>query len=82
MIFNEPTRGIDVGTKQEFYKLMFDLLDEGVSIILVSTEMPEVLAMSDRICVVSDGRITGTLDKENASELAVMNLIYEGELNG
>ena len=82
MIFNEPTRGIDVGTKQEFYKLMFDLLDEGVSIILVSTEMPEVLAMSDRICVVSEGRITGTLDRENASELAVMNLIYEGELNG
>lgn len=82
VIFNEPTRGIDVGTKQEFYKLMFGLLNQGVSIILVSTEMPEVLAMSDRICVVSNGRIKGELTREEATELAVMNLIYRGEING
>lgn len=78
LIFNEPTRGIDVGTKKEFYKLMFDLLNDGISIILVSTEMPEVLAMSDRIYVVDGGTIKGELSRETASELAIMDLIYKG----
>lgn len=81
VIFNEPTRGIDVGTKQEFYKLIYDLLDQGVAVIIVSTEMPEALGMSDRILVVDDGQIVGEFTREEATELKIMNKIYEKEMS-
>lgn len=61
IIFDEPTRGIDVGVKQEIYQLMKDLSKKGVSIIMISSEMPELIGVSDRILVMCDGRITGEL---------------------
>ena len=59
MIFDEPTRGIDVGAKHEIYKIMTDLVKRGISIIMISSEMPELLAMCDRFIVLASGRIKG-----------------------
>lgn len=74
IIFDEPTRGIDVGAKQEIYRLMNDLTDQGISIIMISSDMEELLGMSDRILVLSEGRITGELQKNEFSQFAVMEL--------
>ena len=60
LIFDEPTRGIDVGAKSDIYKLMNELVKEGKSIIMISSELPEVLRMSDRIVVMCEGRRAGT----------------------
>ena len=73
LIFDEPTRGIDVGAKSEIYKLMNQLVEEGKSIIMISSEMPELLRMSDRIIVMSEGAITGELDICEATQTSVMN---------
>jgi len=67
LIFDEPTRGIDVGTKVEIYKLMNQLAAEGVAIILISSELPEILGMSERILVMHQGSITGELSAEEAT---------------
>jgi ribose transport system ATP-binding protein len=72
LIFDEPTRGIDVGAKSEIYHLMNDLVREGKSIIMISSELPEILRMSDRILVMCEGRITGELPIEKASQEAIM----------
>jgi ribose transport system ATP-binding protein len=72
LIFDEPTRGIDVGAKSEIYTLMNELTREGKSIIMISSELPEILRMSDRILVMSEGRITGELPIEQASQEAIM----------
>lgn len=72
LILDEPTRGIDVGAKYEIYTLMNKLVDEGMSIIMISSELPEVLGMSDRLYVMSEGTITGELLVEDASEEKVM----------
>jgi ribose transport system ATP-binding protein len=72
LIFDEPTRGIDVGAKSEIYHLMNELTREGKSIIMISSELPEVLRMSDRILVMSEGRLTGELPIEGASQEAIM----------
>ncbi|MDD6069360.1 MAG: sugar ABC transporter ATP-binding protein [Clostridiales bacterium] len=72
LILDEPTRGIDVGAKYEIYSLMNKLVDEGMSIIMISSELPEVLGMSDRLYVMSEGTITGELLAEDASEEKVM----------
>ncbi len=74
MIFDEPTRGIDVGAKAEIYALIRKLADDGVSVIVISSEMEEVLGISDRIAVMHEGRITGILDRNQFSEEAVMHL--------
>lgn len=74
MIFDEPTRGIDVGAKAEIYALMRDLAKSGVAIIMISSDMEEILATSDRIAVMHEGRITGILDHAEASEEAIMKL--------
>lgn len=74
LIFDEPTRGIDVGAKSEIYKLMNDLVAEGKSIIMISSELPEILRMSDRIVVMNEGRIAGTLDIAEATQESIMNL--------
>lgn len=63
LIMDEPTRGIDVGAKHEIYEIMNQLAAEGKAIIMVSSEMPELIGMSDRIYVMCDGRITGEIDK-------------------
>jgi ribose transport system ATP-binding protein len=73
-LFDEPTRGIDVGAKVEIYHLMNRLLERGASIIMVSSELPEVLAMSDRILVMREGRIVGELHKEEATKEAILRL--------
>lgn len=73
LIFDEPTRGIDVGAKNEIYKLMNRLAAEGKSIIMISSEMTEVLRMSDRIIVMCEGKITGNIDISEASQEHIMN---------
>ncbi len=72
LIFDEPTRGIDVGAKSEIYKLMNKLIEEGKSIIMISSEMPELLRMSDRIVVMSEGSVTGELDICDATQTSIM----------
>ena len=62
LILDEPTRGVDVGAKREIYSLMNELTDRGVAIIMVSSELPEILGMSDRIIVVHEGRISGEIN--------------------
>ncbi len=74
LIFDEPTRGIDVGAKAEIYELIRTLAAEGVSVIVISSEMEEVLGISDRIAVMHEGRLTGILDRAQFSEEAVMRL--------
>ena len=72
LIFDEPTRGIDVGAKNEIYHLMNELAAQGKSIIMISSELPEILRMSDRIVVMCEGRIAGTLRIEEASQERIM----------
>ena len=73
-ILDEPTRGIDIGSKQEIYKLMEDLAASGVAVIFVSSEMEEVLGMADRALVMHEGRIAGELARNELSEQAIMQL--------
>ena len=68
MILDEPTRGIDVGAKSEIYSIIGNLPKQGMAIILVSSEMPEILGMSDRIFVVRNGKITAECAKEEATQ--------------
>lgn len=72
LIFDEPTRGIDVGAKSEIYHLLNELVKEGKSIIMISSELPEILRMSHRILVMCEGRITGEIDAREATEELVM----------
>jgi ribose transport system ATP-binding protein len=74
VIFDEPTRGIDVGAKREIYNLMQDLIDEGVAVILISSELPEVLNLSNRILVMHEKEIMGELDAAEADQEAIMKL--------
>jgi ribose transport system ATP-binding protein len=78
LIFDEPTRGIDVGAKSEIYTLMNELTKEGKSIIMISSELPEILRMSDRIIVMCEGRLTGELPIEKASQEAIMGYATMG----
>ncbi len=79
LIFDEPTRGIDVGAKSEIYKLMNELAADGVAIIMISSELPEILGMSDRILVMHEGRITGELSRAEATQEKIMHLATGGE---
>ena len=74
IIFDEPTRGIDVGAKQEIYQLMNELISQGVSIIMISSEMEELMGMSDRILVMSEGRITGELQKDEFEQTRILEM--------
>jgi len=74
MIFDEPTRGIDVGAKQEIYSLLNDLAAQGKSIIMISSELPEILRMSHRVVVMCEGRVTGELDYTEANQESIMKL--------
>lgn len=73
IIFDEPTRGIDVGAKYEIYKLMNSLVENGKTILLISSEMEELMGMSDRILVLFEGRITGSLEKEEFNQEVIMS---------
>jgi ribose transport system ATP-binding protein len=74
LIFDEPTRGIDVGAKKEVYSLINQLAEEGVGIIMVSSELPEILGMSDRIIVMNHGEIAGQMDIEDANQENILSL--------
>jgi ribose transport system ATP-binding protein len=74
IIFDEPTRGIDVGAKQEIYELMNELVSEGKAILMVSSDMPELLGMCDRIVVIAEGKQTGILNKDEFDQEKVLEL--------
>jgi inositol transport system ATP-binding protein len=74
LILDEPTRGIDVGAKAEIHRLVSELAKDGVAVIMISSEMPEVLGMSDRIMVIHEGRVTGFLDRSEADQVKIMEL--------
>ena len=78
LILDEPTRGIDVGAKYEIYRLMCNLAKEGVAIIMISSEMPEILGMSDRVAVMSQGKLTGELSRKEATQAMIMGLAVKG----
>jgi ribose transport system ATP-binding protein len=79
LIFDEPTRGIDVGSKVEIYELMNRLAADGKAMIMISSELPELLGMSDRILVMHEGRLSGELSREEATQEKVMQLATGGE---
>jgi inositol transport system ATP-binding protein len=74
LILDEPTRGIDVGAKAEIHRLVTQLAGQGVAVLMISSEMPEVLGMSDRVMVMHEGRVTGIVDRKDASQVRVMEL--------
>lgn len=78
LILDEPTRGIDVGAKLEIYHIMNELVNEGVAIIMISSELPEVLGMSHRILVMSEGKFTGEFHAENATQENIMRAATGG----
>lgn len=81
LILDEPTRGVDIGAKKEIYQIMNDLAKKGVAIIMVSSELPEILGMSDRVLVIHEGKVGGILKKEEASEEKIMTLATGGTLD-
>jgi ribose transport system ATP-binding protein len=79
LIFDEPTRGIDVGAKEEIYQLLNRLAEQGKSIIMISSELPEILRMSHRVVVMADGRVTGVLSAAEANQETIMRLATHRE---
>ena len=78
MILDEPTRGIDVGAKSEIHRLMCSFAKQGMAVIMISSELPEVLGMSDRVVVMQEGRINGILDRAEATQESIMTLATKG----
>jgi len=78
LIFDEPTRGIDVGSKVEIYQLMNRLTARGAAIMMISSELPEILGMSDRIMVMSQGRIAGEFSAGEATQEKILHCALEG----
>ena len=74
LLLDEPTRGIDVGAKYEIYQLILDLANKGKTVIMVSSEMPELLGVCDRILVMSGGRLPGEVDAKTATQEDIMRL--------
>ncbi|WP_281252444.1 sugar ABC transporter ATP-binding protein [Oceanobacillus timonensis] len=81
LILDEPTRGVDVGAKKEIYTIMNELTKNGVAIIMISSELPEVLGVSDRILVLHEGKVTGLLDRDEADQEKIMMAATGGEKN-
>lgn len=80
LILDEPTRGVDVGAKKEIYNIINELAAKGVAIIMVSSELPEILGMSDRIMIIREGTVRGILNKEEANQEKIMTLATGGKL--
>lgn len=78
LILDEPTRGVDFGAKREIYQLMNELAERGIAIIMVSSDLPEILGISDRVIVVHEGHIAGEITKEEATEEDIMILATGG----
>jgi ribose transport system ATP-binding protein len=74
MIFDEPTRGIDIGAKSEIYRIMRALADNGVAVLMISSDMEEVIGVSDRVAVMHEGRISGLLNRDQFSEENILRL--------
>jgi len=74
LIFDEPTRGIDVGAKAEIYELMRRLAESGVAIMMISSDMEEILGVSERVAVMHEGRLTGVLQRPNCDEETIMRM--------
>ena len=79
-LFDEPTRGIDVGAKVEVYQLMGELAERGAAIVMISSELPDILGMSDRILVMREGRVCGEFARGEASEEQVLSCALRGAL--
>ena len=79
LFLDEPTRGIDVGAKYEIYQIMNDMLEEGKGIVMISSELPELIGMCDRIYVMHEGKIVGEFDIADVTQEKVMHCIYESE---
>ena len=79
LILDEPTRGIDVGAKYEIYTIINDLVAEGKSVIMISSELPEVLGVSDRVYVMNEGKIVGELKQHEATPEAIMGAIIKNK---
>jgi ABC-type sugar transport system ATPase subunit len=82
LILDEPTKGIDVGSKSEIYQIVCDLAKQGMGVIFISSELPEILGLCDRIIVMCQGRITGELKREDATEHKVLSLAMADMLGG
>ena len=80
LILDEPTRGVDIGAKKEIYTIINELAAKGVAIIMVSSELPEVLGMSDRIMVVREGEVRGIIGREEANQENIMTLATGGTI--
>jgi L-arabinose transport system ATP-binding protein len=80
LILDEPTRGIDVGAKAEIYQIIADLAEQGVALLVISSELPEVIGLADRVLVMQNGRITGELDRSEATEEAILALAMADDL--
>jgi ABC-type sugar transport system ATPase subunit len=74
LILDEPTQGVDVGSKTEIHRLMVDLAERGVAIIMISSELPEILGMSDRVAVMHAGAIAAVLSREEATQDKILSL--------
>jgi inositol transport system ATP-binding protein len=78
LIVDEPTRGIDIGAKVEVHNLLFEMARSGIAIIAISSELPEVLAISDRIVAMREGRVTGEIDRAAATQEILMSMMTVG----
>jgi ribose transport system ATP-binding protein len=81
LILDEPTRGVDVGARAELYQVIRDLTATGVGVLLVSSEVPEVLGLSDRVLVMREGRVIRTVDADQLTEDDVLDLVMAGSLH-
>jgi len=81
VIFDEPTRGVDVGARSEIYRLLDELAAAGVAVVMISSDLEEVLGMSDRVLVMHEGRLAGELPRHVLNQEAVMHLATGGKLN-
>jgi putative multiple sugar transport system ATP-binding protein len=81
LILDEPTRGIDVGAKYEIYCIINDLVAQGKSVVMISSELPEVLGMSDRIYVMNEGKIVGEFQQKDASQESIMACILKSTVS-
>ncbi|MCZ0982183.1 ATP-binding cassette domain-containing protein [Streptomyces diastatochromogenes] len=80
LILDEPTRGVDIGAKAEIYQIVADLARDGVAVLVISSELPEVLGLADRVVVMQNGRVTGELGRAEASEEAILALAMADDL--
>ena len=78
LIVDEPTRGIDIGAKVEVHNLLFEMAQSGIAVIAISSELPEILAVSDRIITMREGRVTGQIKREDATEEILMSMMTLG----